>query len=271
MEKEVGWLGKPLAPSVAEVFPLKEDFMVDAYLRRSVAVLLSWLLVVPFGTLLAATPIPIGALQSQGTVYLGQDAASPAAVIYSGDTLRTDDGKATVSLPQGDLLVLGGKSAVALSRTDEAIGVSLEKGLLAFTSASQLPLRIEADGLTVSPAASFRTLAEIALLDDGTLHLAVRSGKVSVANLRPEPVVLTAGQVLSVEPRLAQAQQSKPIGTGAHGKMTTGEKMRSFHIGGLSHAASVAVVVGVVGGAAATAIAVPLVVGNEEAVSPSTP
>ena len=245
--------------------------MVDAYLRRSVAVLLSWLLVVPFGTLLAATPIPVGALQSAGAVFVGQAAASPAAVIYSGDILRTEEGKATVSLNQGGLLVLGSKSAAALSRNDEAVRVDLDKGLLAFTSTSRLPLRIEAVGLTVSTSASFPTLAEIALLDDGTLHLSVRRGKISVTDLRPEPLVLTAGQVLTVEPRLAQADKSKPIGTGAHGKMTTGEKLRTFRIGGLSHAASVAVVAGVIGGAAAAAIIIPLTVGTEPAASPSTP
>jgi len=245
--------------------------MVDAYLRRSVAVLVSWLLVVPVGTLLAAAPTPVGALHSEGTVYLGQDAVSPASVIYSGDILRTDNGKATVTLPYGDLLVLGSKSAAALDRTPETVMVSLEKGQMAFNSSSQLPLRIEADGLTISPSGSFRTLAEIALLDDGSIQLSVRRGKISVANLRPESVVLSAGQSLTVNPRLAQSDKSKPIGTGAHGKMTLGEKLRTFRIGGLSHGASVAIVGGIVGGAAATAIVVPLVVGEEQPVSPSAP
>jgi hypothetical protein len=53
--------------------------------------------------------------------------------------------------------------------------------------------------------------------------------------------------------------------------MTLGDKLRTFRIGGLSHGASLAVVVGVIGGAAAAAIAVPLVVGDEEEVSPSAP
>jgi hypothetical protein len=265
--------GEPLAPSVGDVFPLKEDFMVDAYLRRSVAVMLSWLLVVPVGTLLAAGPTPVGALHSEGVVFLGQDAVSPSSVVYSGDVVRTEDGRATVTLPQGDLFVLGSKSAAALGRSDKGVMVSLEKGQMAFntSASSELRLRIDADGLAISPSGSFRSLAEVALLDDGTLHLFVRRGKIAVANLRPEPVVLSAGQVLTVNPRLAQADQSKPIGTGAHGKMTLGEKLRTFRIGGLSHGASVAIVGGIVGGAAATAIVVPLVVGNEEAVSPSTP
>lgn len=245
--------------------------MVDAYLRRSVAVLLSWLLVLPVGALPAATPSPIGALRYEGTVYLGQDAVSLNTVIYSGDTLRTGEGKATIALPRGDLVVLGQNSAAALDRTAEALTVGLEKGQLALASSSQLPLRVQADGLTISPTGSFPTLAEIALLDDGTLRLVVRRGKISVAHLRPEPVVLAAGQLLTVNPRLAQSQQKQPIGTGAHGKMTLGEKLRTFRIGGLSHGASLAVVGGVIGGAAAAAIAVPLVVGDEEPVSPSAP
>lgn len=245
--------------------------MVVAYCRRSVAVLLSWLLVVPMGTLLAATPAPVGALQSEGTVYLGRDVVGLNSVIYSGDKLRTGEGKATISLPRGDLLVLGQNSEAALERTPEALMVGLEKGQLALASSSQLPLRVQAEGMTISPAGSFPTLAEIALLDDGTLRLAVRRGKVSISGLRPEPVVVLAGQTVTVNPRLEQSQQTKPIGTGAHGKMTLGEKLRTFRIGGLSHGASVALMAGVVGGAAATAIAIPLVIGDEEPVSPSAP
>jgi hypothetical protein len=246
--------------------------MVDAYFRRSVAVLLSWLLVLPVGTLSAATPTPVGALRSEGTVYLGQDAVSRSSVIYSGDTLRTGEGRAAITLPRGNLVVLGHNSAAALTRTPEAVTVGLEKGQLALASSSQLPLRIQADGLTISPTGSFPTLAEIALLDDGTLRLGVRRGKISVAHLRPEPVVLSAGQLLTVKPRLAQSQKSEPIGTGAHGKMTLGEKLRTFRIGGLSHGASVAIVAGIIGGAATAAIVVPLTVGDEEEpVSPSVP
>jgi len=75
--------------------------------------------------------------------------------------------------------------------------------------------------------------------------------------------------VITVNPRLAQAQQSKPIGTGAHGKMTLGEKLRTFKIGNLSHGASVAILGGALAGATAAAVIVPLTVGQEE--SPFVP
>lgn len=246
--------------------------MVDAHLKRSVAVLLSLLLVLPVGALAATTSTPVGAVRCVGTVFLGPDAVGLTSVIYSGDVLRTAEGKATITLPRGDLVVLESNSTVALDRGAEALTLGLEKGQLALASTSQLPLRVQAEGLTLSPAGSFPVLAELALLDDGTLRLAVHRGKVSVAHLRPELVVLSAGQLLTVNPRLAQTDKSKPIGTGAHGKMTLGEKLRTFRIGGLSHGASVALVAGVVGGAATAAIVVPLTVGTEEpVVSPSTP
>jgi hypothetical protein len=105
---------------------------------------------------------------------------------------------------------------------------------------------------------------------DGSLVVAVHRGKVSIADLRPDAVVVSAGQLITIDPRLAQAQQTKPAGTGAHGKMTVGEKLRTFRIGGLSHQASVALVA-VIAAGAATAITVPLVVSEEEVVSPSVP
>jgi hypothetical protein len=53
--------------------------------------------------------------------------------------------------------------------------------------------------------------------------------------------------------------------------MTLGEKLRTFRIGGLSHGASVALMVGILGGTTAAAIAIPLTVGDEEPISPSQP
>jgi len=111
-------------------------------------------------------------------------------------------------------------------------------------------------------------MAEVAMHDDASLVVAVHRGKVSIAELRPDAAVVSAGRLITIDPRLPQAQQTKPIGTGAHGKMTLGEKLRTFRVGGFSHEASVALVLAISAGAATT-IRVPLVAREEEAVSPS--
>jgi hypothetical protein len=248
----------------------KEAFMHHAFSRRSTSVWLSLLLVLPVLTLSAASLAPLGTLRCDGVVYVGGETARPGSVIYSGDQLRTAEGRATISLPRGDLMVLDRQSSAALRRSPEGLSVGLEKGRVIWALAAQAPFRVQADGLTVSPRGAFPSLAEVAMRGDGSLVVAVHRGKISIADLRAEPVVVSAGQLITISPRLSQAGQSKPVGTAAHGKMTLGEKLRTFRIGGLSHQASVAVTAGILGGAAATSIAVPLAVGQEE-ISPSKP
>jgi hypothetical protein len=244
--------------------------MLHALLRRGAAVCTGPLILLFAASLLAGNATPVGTLHCNGDVFVGGEAAHSQAVLYSGDQVNTLEGRATISLTRGDLMVMGRQSTADLQDSPYGYWVGLKKGQFAWTVSGQRAVRVEADGLTLSPAGSFPSLAQVALRGDGSLTIAVLRGKVSVADLRAEPIVVSAGQVLTVSPRLAQGEQSKPVGTGAHGKMTLGEKLRTFRIGGLSHNVSAALVVGVVGAATATAIAVPLTVGTEPA-SPSAP
>jgi hypothetical protein len=249
----------------------KEVFMHHAFSRGGAAVWLSLLLVLPVLTLSAASLAPLGTLRCDGVVYLRGETARLGSVVYSGDQLRTAEGRATISLPGGDLMVLDRQSSAALRRSPEGLFVGLEKGRVVWALAAQAPLRVQTDGLTISPRAAFPSLAEVAMRGDGSLVVAVHRGKISIADLRAEPVAVSAGQLITISPRLSQAGQTLPVGTAAHGKMTLGEKLRTFRFGSLSHQASVAVATGVLGGAAATSIVVPLTVGEEENISPSTP
>jgi len=249
----------------------KEAFMHHAFSRRGAPVWLSLLLGLPILALSAASLAPLGTLRCDGVVYLSGETARPGSVIYSGDQLRTAEGRASITLSRGDLMVLDRESSAALRRSAEGLSVGLDKGRILWALTTQSPLRVQADGLTVSPSGAFPSVAEVAMHGDGSLVVAVHRGKISVADLRAEPVVVSAGQLITISPRVSQSEQTQPIGTGAHGKMTLGEKLRTFRIGSLSHQASLAVMTGVIGGAAATAIIVPLTVGQEKEISPSVP
>lgn len=239
--------------------------MHPAPVRRGAYVLLCGLLVIPVLSLSANTLLPVATMRSEGAVFLGSDSVRAESVVYPGDQVRTEEGRATLSLARGAVMVMGRNSSSVLRLAGQELSVGLEKGYFAISFPSpQQAARVEADGLHLSPSGTFPALAEIAMKGDGSLVVAVHRGKISIADLQVEPVIVTAGQVITINPRLAQAQQSKPVGTGAHGKMTLGEKLRTFHIGGLSHGASVAIVGGALAGATTTAIVVPLTVGTEQ-------
>lgn len=243
--------------------------MHHALVRCGGSLWLCGLLILPLVSLQAADSSPVGTLRSDGIVLLDGETVRAESLVYPGDQVKTTEGRATISLRHGDLIVLDRHSRAALNRSTQDLTIVVEKGRISVASSGQQALRMEADGLALLPVAKFPSLNEVAMRDDGSLVLSVVRGKVSVEELRPDPVIVSAGQMITISPRLAQAQKSRPVGTGAHGKMTLGEKLRTFRIGSLSHGASVAVVAGVVGAATATAIAVPLTVGQEE--SPSVP
>lgn len=219
----------------------------------------------------AASSVSLGTLRIDGSVYVGGEKARAETSLFSGDRITTSDGHAIVSLSSGHRVVIDHDSSAALTNSSGSINLDIEKGRLALLSDPKSPLQVETDGLRLSPSSSFPTLAEISMRNDGSLTIAVHKGAVSIRELRADPVEVAAGRIITISPRLGQQTEpkSQPIGTGAHGKMTLGEKLRTFQIGHLSHTASAAIVFGAIGGAAATAVIVPLTVGQES--SPAAP
>jgi hypothetical protein len=207
----------------------------------------------------------VGTLRSDSTFQLDKLSARGACMLYSGDQVSTEASPATVSFRRGDLLVLDRHTRAMFQMTEGGLVVNLENGALSFRASSADSAQVESEGLTFTRSGSFPSLAEVALRDDGSVVLTVRRGAIAVRNLRPELVVVEAGHYLQVS-----RPQAQEVGTGAHGKRTFGEKLRSFQIGSLSHAASIVVLGGAVGAAAAAGIAIPLATEGGKA-SPSDP
>ena len=218
----------------------------------------------------AAGSASLGTLRIDGSVYVGGEKASAETALFSGDRITTSDGHATVSLSSGHRVVMDRDSSAALTSSTGSITLGIEKGRLALLSNPKSALQVETDGLRLSPSSTFPTLAEISMLKDGSLTIAVHKGAILVQDLRAEPVEVAAGRIITISPRLGQQTepQGQPIGTGAHGKKTLGEKLRTFHFGHLSHAASAAIVGGALVGGTAAAI---IVTQTGEESSPATP
>jgi len=217
----------------------------------------------------AAGPAPVGILRCEGNVYLGKESGLTASAIYAGDRLRTEEGRASITFSRDDAVVLNPHSGMGIEDSPEGLLIGLEKGRLEFRASPQRGLRVDTEGVAIRASGKFPSFAEISLPGDGSVVVAVRSGEVSVAYLRREPVVVSTGHVLTVNPAVEQSDP-KQVGTGAHGKMTVSERLRTFRIDGLSHKASAAIVFGGIAGGTAAAIAIPLS-GGGTPVSPSAP
>jgi ferric-dicitrate binding protein FerR (iron transport regulator) len=208
---------------------------------RSVVALISAMLAAP---LMALSGESLGVVRSSGTVYVDNSAVTSAAQISSGDRLETKSSSATVALPMGSMLRLDPRSSVTVNRLPDGVHIALDRGQLTFSSAPSEGVHIQADGVTVSPQSADSGLAEIALNNDGSMRMAVRSGSMTVTDLAADPVFVKAGHFINVSPRVSQNEQA---GTAAGGKLSTQQKVHSFQIGSLSHNASVALVAIAVG------------------------
>jgi ferric-dicitrate binding protein FerR (iron transport regulator) len=232
-------------------------------------------LILVAASLRAAVPTPMGTLRCDGMVHLDQSLVPGETTVYNGDRIVTDEGRATVSFPHGDLLVLDRESRAALGSSPEGFLVGLERGQLSVAISAPQPIRVETEGLTISRIGSFPSLAEVALHADGSVLVAVHRGSVAVSGLRREPVVVQAGHILRVSRRLAQSQgqsqgQTQPIGTAAHGKLSLGDRLRTFQLGRLNHAASATLLFVGLAALGTAAVVIPLSI-KETPVSPWAP
>lgn len=222
--------------------------MLTRTLRRGLAVVLCLFLAVPGALLSAAEPNPELTLQGQHPTALASAEVNPRPEITNLPSRGlTEPGRTTSAVFKvWGTTAIGGNGRVPANSTSPLACDSL-------TRSEELP-----------PALTRRspTLSEAAPEVGGNLVVTLQPRNFATSSKFVDSAVLSAEELLTIRPALQMAQQSAPIGTGAHGKMTSGEKLRTFRIGRLSHGASVAVMGALVVGTIATAVVVPLTVGD---------
>jgi ferric-dicitrate binding protein FerR (iron transport regulator) len=239
--------------------------MTHSLLVRGASFALSVSLLLP-ALAAAAGSAPLGTLRSEGAVYVDSSLVPAQSSLFSGDRVATADGRASISLAHGSSVLLDRASSVALSNTLTGLRVGLVKGRVTFNTNPRAPIQVETAGLTVVAAGQFPSLAEVAMLADGSVSLAVHRGSMLVRSAGEESAVVTAGKAITVGPQAVRKAQTP--GTAAHGGKTVGQAAQGVH---LSHGASM-VLIGAVVVATAAAIAIPIAVSDDETpVSPAVP
>jgi hypothetical protein len=218
-----------------------------------------------FPTLAAAGSAPVGTMRSEGTVFVDSSRVPAQSSIFNGDRVATAEGRASVTLPNGSSILIDRTSDASLRTTGNTLCVGLIKGKVMLRSTPGTPVQVETAGLSFIPNSKFPSIAEVAMLANGSVNLSVHRGAISVRGAGKTPVVVQAGRALTVTP---QPMQKETPGTAAHGSATVGQAIHGFH---LSHAASV-MVIGAAVAATAAAIGIAVAANDEETpVSPAVP
>jgi len=135
---------------------------------------------------MAAAPVyagsaVIGSVAGSLNATVGGQALAPNTVIFSGDSLQVKDGAAVIALDNGNRMAFGRETEASFLREANAVEVVLGHGNVSmYQSDSRTGLMVKAGDYEIAPAAGYKTLGEVAMLN-GVVTVISKQGSLKVA------------------------------------------------------------------------------------------
>jgi hypothetical protein len=174
----------------------------------------------------------VGSVAGSMNATIGGQALLPNTTIFSGDSLTVKDGAAVVAVGLGSRLVFGRETVASFLRDPGEVTVLLGQGNVSLYAAEGVGLRVKVGEVSVLPAAGYKTLGEVALLN-GTVVVTAKEGKLRVEGKGPA-VEVVKGKTITV---LARSPQGGATGAGsgaARMSTSTALQLASIAAGGIS-------------------------------------
>jgi len=170
----------------------------------------------------------IGSVAGSMNATVSGQALVPNATIFSGDSLQVKDGVAIVAVGKASRMVFGRDTAVSFLRDAKEVTVLLERGNVSlFQPENSGALRVKAGDVSIIPAAGFKTLGEIAMLN-GSLIVTAKEGSLLV-----EHGGQTERVVKGSKPLVLSAPAAGPQGGPATGpRVSGGTALQAASFGG---------------------------------------
>jgi hypothetical protein len=154
----------------------------------------------------------VGSVAGSTNATLGGQVLLPNTTIFSGDSLTVKDGAAVVAVGQGSRLVFGRETVASFLREAAELTVLLGQGNVSLCTAEGAGLRVKVGEVSILPAAGYKTLGEVALLN-GAVVVTAKEGKLRVEGNGPA-VEVVKGKTITV---LARGPQGGAAGAGGGG------------------------------------------------------
>lgn len=178
----------------------------------------------------------IGSVAGSMNATIGGQSLLPKTTIFSGDSLQVKDGVAVIAVGNNDRVVFGRDTIASFLRDSSEVTVLLSQGNVSMLHPNDgSPVRVKAGEISVTPAAGFKTLGEVAMLN-GSVVITAKEGTLQVDDHGSTKSV-SKGQTIVLTPKTAQSK-----GGGA-GWGNTGNT--ALEIGTLAAAGTGAVLAGV--------------------------
>ena len=178
----------------------------------------------------------VGSVAGSMNATMGGQALLPNTTVFSGDSLAVKDGAAVVAVGPGSRLVFGRETVASFLRETGEVTVLLGQGNVSlYRAAEGVSLRVKVGELSILPAAGFKTLGEVALLN-GAVVVTAKEGKLRVEGNGPA-VEVVKGKTITLLAREARSPQGGAAGSGGGGagkSTSTALQLASVAVAGTS-------------------------------------
>lgn len=145
----------------------------------------------------------IGSVAGSMNATVGGQALLPNTTIFSGDSLQVREGVAVVAVGTNNRVTFGRDTVASFLRdTNNEVTVLLSQGDVSMLHPTDgTPVRVKAGEISITPAAGFKTLGEVAMLN-GSLVITAKEGALQVEGQGVSKNV-SKGQTIVISPRTA--------------------------------------------------------------------
>jgi len=166
----------------------------------------------------------VGSVAGGTNATVGGHALRPNTTLFSGDSLRVNDGAAVVAMGMGSRMVFGQETVATFERGKDDVTVTLGQGNVStYHPADGLPFRVKVGDVSVVAAKGFKSLGEVAMIN-GTVVVTSKEGTLKVEG-PGRSMELTKGKTIAITPKTAGSPAPGQAGTAgaAASHMTTAQ------------------------------------------------
>jgi len=147
----------------------------------------------------------IGSVAGTMNATVGGQSLLPNTTIFSGDSLQVRDGVAVIAVGSSSRVIFGRDTIASFLKDSNEVTVLLSQGNVSILHPTEgAPLRVKVEEISITPAAGFKTLGEVAMLN-GSLVITAKEGALQVDGHGVSKNV-SKGQTIVIAPKTAQSK-----------------------------------------------------------------
>jgi trimeric autotransporter adhesin len=177
--------------------------MIKTFLQLTLSTLL--LGAMASGPALAGSAV-VGSVAGSTNASIGGQSLMPNTTIFSGDSVQVRDGVAVIAVGTSNRVVFGRDTIASFLRDSNQVTVLLSQGNVSMMHPNQgTAMRVKAGQISVTPAAGFKTLGEVAMVN-GSVVITAKEGSLQVQDDHGTSKNVAKGQTIVISPKSADTK-----------------------------------------------------------------